>query len=246
MKEGPDIARIAALVADPARSAMLLALMDGRALTATELARVGGITKQTASGHLAKLVDGDVLCVEAQGRHRYFRLAGAHVAALLEALMLFSGDVAPSLRTGPKEPALRKARICYDHLAGEMGVMLFDCAREGGWLSDDLNLSDQGWTKLAGIGVSANDLSPSNCPLCRTCLDWSQRRGRHASNASCATMPVETRMHSMNRVYRRLPFYALTGWQALGIVRRTGSDDSDCLGRKEEKYHAVPPHRRPQ
>ena len=159
MREGPDIARIAALVADPARSAMLLALMDGRALTATELARVGGITKQTASGHLAKLVDGDVLCVEAQGRHRYFRLAGAHVAALLEALMLFSGDVAPSLRAGPKEPALRKARICYDHLAGEMGVMLFDCAREGGWLSDDLNLSDQGWTKLAGIGYP-----PMICP----------------------------------------------------------------------------------
>ena len=107
MREGPDIARIAALVADPARSSMLLALMDGRALTATELSGLAGVTKQTASGHLAKLVDGEVLAVEAQGRHRYFRLAGAHVAALIEALMVFSSDAAPPVRTGPKEPALR-------------------------------------------------------------------------------------------------------------------------------------------
>ncbi|EEZ07384.1 transcriptional regulator, partial [Brucella ceti M490/95/1] len=84
MKESPDITRVAALVADPARGAMLIALMDGRALTASELAGRGGITKQTASSHLAKLVDGEVLVVEAQGRHRYFRLAGPHVAALLE------------------------------------------------------------------------------------------------------------------------------------------------------------------
>ncbi|WP_227493400.1 ArsR/SmtB family transcription factor [Paracoccus kondratievae] len=102
MREGPDIARIAALVADPARSTMLIALMDGRALTATELAGLGGITKQTASSHLAKLVDGEVLMVEAQGRHRYFRLAGPNVASLLEALMVFSSDAAPSLRTGPR------------------------------------------------------------------------------------------------------------------------------------------------
>ncbi|WP_338323043.1 winged helix-turn-helix domain-containing protein [Falsirhodobacter deserti] len=81
MREGPDLARIAALVADPARSTMLLALMDGRALTATELASLAGVTKQTASSHLEKLLDGEVLAAEAQGRHRYFRLAGAHVAA---------------------------------------------------------------------------------------------------------------------------------------------------------------------
>lgn len=188
MREGPDIARIAALVADPARSAMLLALMDGRALTATELAGVGGITKQTASGHLAKLVDGEVLCVEAQGRHRYFRLAGPHVAALLEALMVFSSDAAPPLRTGPKEPALRKARICYDHLAGEMGVMLFDHARKNGWLADDLTLTDHGWAKLAEIAVSQDDLRASNRPLCRTCLDWSQRRHHLAGQVGKAVL----------------------------------------------------------
>lgn len=176
MKEGPDIARIAALVADPARSLMLLALMDGRALTATELATLAGITKQTASSHLARLVGGEVLRVEAQGRHRYFRLSGPHVAALLEALMVFSSDAAPPLRVGPKEPALRKARICYDHLAGEMGVTLYDHMRDAGWLGADLTVTDQGWQHLTRIGAGAEALPRSNRPQCRACLDWSQRR----------------------------------------------------------------------
>ncbi|MFC3060020.1 ArsR/SmtB family transcription factor [Paenirhodobacter populi] len=176
MREGPDIARVAALVADPARSAMLIALMDGRALTATELAGLGGITKQTASSHLAKLVDGEVLTVEAQGRHRYFRLAGLHVASLLEALMVFSSDAAPPLRTGPRDPALRKARICYDHLAGEMGVRLFERMQADHWLADDLTVTERGNDKLAEIGLNLGNLPPSNRPLCRACLDWSQRR----------------------------------------------------------------------
>lgn len=176
MREGPDIARIAALVADPARSMMLLALMDGRALTATELSGLAGITKQTASSHLAKLLDGEVLAVETQGRHRYFRLAGAHVAALLEALMVFSNDAAPPVRTGPREPALQKARICYDHLAGEMGVALHDRALDAGWLSPDFGVTDKGWAKMTEIGLALEGLPRSNRPMCRACLDWSQRR----------------------------------------------------------------------
>lgn len=188
MREGPDIARIAALVADPARSSMLLALMDGRALTATELSGLAGVTKQTASAHLAKLVDGEVLAVEAQGRHRYFRLAGAHVAALIEALMVFTSDAAPPVRTGPKEPALRKARVCYDHLAGEMGVALYDRAREAGWLTDDLGVTDKGWSKFSAIGVTPDDLPRSNRPHCRACLDWSQRRHHLAGMIGKATL----------------------------------------------------------
>ena len=176
MREGPDIARIAALVADPARSAMLLALMDGRALTASELAQLAGITPQTASSHLARLVDGDVLSLEAQGRHRYFRLSGPHVAAMLEALMVFSSDAAPPLRTGPNDPALRKARICYDHLAGEMGVALYDRMQADDWLDRDLAVTDRGWDRLAGIGLAPAQLPRSNRPLCRACLDWSMRR----------------------------------------------------------------------
>ncbi len=188
MREGPDIARIAALVADPARSSMLLALMDGRALTATELSGLAGVTKQTASGHLAKLVDGEVLAVEAQGRHRYFRLAGAHVAALIEALMVFSSDAAPPVRTGPKEPALRKARVCYDHLAGEMGVALYDRARVAGWLTDDLSVTEAGWSRFSAIGVSPESLPRSNRPQCRACLDWSQRRHHLAGLIGKATL----------------------------------------------------------
>lgn len=177
MSEGPEIARIAALVADPARSAMLLALMDGRALTATELTAVAGITKQTASSHLGKLVDGEVLAMEAQGRHRYFRLAGPHVGALLEALMVFSSDAAPPVRTGPKDLALRKARVCYDHLAGEMGVALFDRMQADLWLtSDTLAVTDHGWEQLGQIGIARDHLPTSNRPLCRACLDWSMRR----------------------------------------------------------------------
>jgi hypothetical protein len=155
---------------------MLIALMDGRALTATELAGLGGITRQTASSHLARLVDGEVLVVEAQGRHRYFRLAGPHVASMLEALMVFSSDAAPPLRTGPRDPALRKARICYDHLAGEMGVRLFDRMQADRWLADDLAVTGRGRDKLAEIGLDLETLRPSNRPLCRACLDWSQRR----------------------------------------------------------------------
>lgn len=188
MREGPDIARVAALVADPARSAMLVALMDGRALTATELARLGGITKQTASSHLAKLVDGEVLMVEAQGRHRYFRLAGSHVAGLLEALMVFSSDAVPPLRTGPRDPALRKARVCYDHLAGEMGVRLFERMQEDQWLQDGLTITRRGRDKLSEIGLDLADLPPSNRPLCRSCLDWSQRRQHLAGRAGKAIL----------------------------------------------------------
>ncbi|MFW8594159.1 ArsR/SmtB family transcription factor [Cribrihabitans neustonicus] len=188
MREGPDIARVAALVADPVRSSILLALMDGRALTATELTKVGGVTKQTASSHLAKLVDGEVLTVTAQGRHKFFRLAGPHVAGLLEALMVFSSDAAPPIRTGPKDPALRKARICYDHLAGEMGVRLFDRMQQDGWLTGDLNVTDRGWGKFAGIGLAQEELPASNRPLCRSCLDWSQRRSHLAGRLGKALL----------------------------------------------------------
>lgn len=188
MRNGPDISRIAALVADPARSAMLLALMDGRALTATELAGRGGVTKQTASSHLAKLVDGEVLFVEAQGRHRYFRLAGSHVASLLEALMVFSSDAVPPVRTGPRDPELRKARICYDHLAGEMAVHLFYTMQNDHWLADDLSVTDKGWLKLTELNIDKEYWSASNRVLCRCCLDWSQRRNHLAGRLGKAIL----------------------------------------------------------
>src|SRR6478735_4983580 len=127
MKDGPNIVGIAALIGDHARAEVLTALMADRALTATELAAVAGVTKQTISAHLAKLLDAGLLAVEHQGRHRYFRLADRDVAQLLESLMGVAFRTgAVRLRSSPREPALRKARVCYDHLAGELGVMAYE------------------------------------------------------------------------------------------------------------------------
>src|SRR6267378_2567343 len=120
MKVGPDIAMVAALVGDPARSNMLTALMTGRALTASELAHQAGVTPQTASSHLAKLEAGGLIEPEKQGRHRYYRLTGPDVAGVLEGLAGLAARAGHMrVRTGPKDPALRRARICYDHLAGD-------------------------------------------------------------------------------------------------------------------------------
>jgi DNA-binding transcriptional ArsR family regulator len=127
MKDGPNIARIASLLGDSARAEALTALMTDRALTATELSALAGVTKQTMSAHLSKLLDARLIAVDQQGRHRYFRLADADVAHLLESLMGVAFRTgAVRLLSSPREPALRKARICYDHLAGELGVTAFE------------------------------------------------------------------------------------------------------------------------
>ena len=131
MKAGPDIAMVASLVGDPARSNMLTALMSGRALTASELAQEAGITPQTASSHLAKLEAGGLIEPEKQGRHRYYRLTGPDVAGVLEGLAGLAARAGHMrVRTGPKDPALRRARICYDHLAGDLGVQMLDSMKK--------------------------------------------------------------------------------------------------------------------
>lgn len=180
MKDGPNIARVAALIGDAARAEVLAALMAGQALTATELAGVAGVTKQTISAHLAKLVDAGLVAVAQQGRHRYFRLAGRDVAALLEALMGVAFRTgAVRVRPGPREPALRKARVCYDHLAGDLGVMAFDALLAQRVLrvaAGELQLTRQGsaWFHTHGIDVAA--AAGQRRALCRQCLDWSERR----------------------------------------------------------------------
>src|SRR5271167_997498 len=127
MKVGPDIAMVAALVGDPARSNMLTALMSGRALTATELSQAAGITPQTASSHLSKLEAGGLIEQEKQGRHRYYRLTDPDVAGVLEGLAALAARAGHMrVRTGPKDPELRRARVCYDHLAGDLGVQMLD------------------------------------------------------------------------------------------------------------------------
>lgn len=182
MRDGPNITTIAALVGDPARAQALTLLMAGRALTATELADAAGITRQTISSHLAKLVDAHLLAVEAQGRHRYFRIADAEVAAMLESLMglaFGTGSLPLHLRLGPSAPALRKARVCYDHLAGELGVLVHDrLAAQGafGFGPDGIELTTTGRSLVGKLGIDVASLAGTRRPLCRTCLDWSERR----------------------------------------------------------------------
>ena len=180
MKDGPNIARVAALVGEPARAEILTALLADRALTAGELAGVAGITKQTVSGHLAKLVEAGLLAVEAQGRHRYFRLAGGDVAQLLEALMGVAFRTgALRMVPGPREPALRKARVCYDHLAGELGVLAYDGLVERGSLGhgdDGLFLTNAGADWLGRFGIDPVLAARRRRSFCRPCLDWGERR----------------------------------------------------------------------
>ena len=180
MKEGPDIARIAALIGDPARANMLSALMGGRALTASELAAEAGVTLPTASSHLAKLCDGGLASPRKQGRHKYFSLASDEVARVLEGLMgLAAGHGHLRSRPGPRDPALRKARVCYNHLAGDLGTRMFDSLMARGLIGrggDDLALTPAGRAFVADFGIDLSALDAGKTRLCRECLDWSERR----------------------------------------------------------------------
>jgi DNA-binding transcriptional ArsR family regulator len=180
MKDGPNIVGIAALIGDHARAEVLTALMADRALTATELAAIAGVTKQTISAHLAKLLDAGLVAVESQGRHRYFRLADRDVAQLIESLMGVAFRTgAVRVRTSPREPALRKARVCYDHLAGEMGVRLYEKLLQRGALepgSDGLELTAAGERLCGELEIDTAALAGRKRAFCRACLDWSERR----------------------------------------------------------------------
>ena len=180
-------AEVAALAGDPARAGMLHALMDGRALTASELARAAGITPQTASGHLGRLAVAGLLVVEKQGRHRYHRLASPAVAHMLESIMQVAageGTNRPRLVVGPRDAALRAARTCYDHLAGRLGVALADALVEGGRIelaSDGGMVTDAGIRFFSRIGIDLDSVISGSGRrsvrvLCRPCLDWSERR----------------------------------------------------------------------
>ena len=180
------IARIASLVGEPARAAMLLQLMDGRLLTATELARAGHVSPQTASRHLAQMVEAGLMCVEQRGRHRFHRLASADVAKMLEGMMQIAGELPAQRRVivGPRDDTVRMARLCYDHVAGRLGLAMaesllaeraieFDGEGEGGHVTDRLGDALQRW----GIALdTAPPLARSARPYCRPCLDWSERK----------------------------------------------------------------------
>jgi DNA-binding transcriptional ArsR family regulator len=176
----PSLAEVAALVGSPARANMLTALLDGRALTATELAFAGGVAPQTASGHLAKLTEGRLLSLAKQGRHAYYRLASPMIGRMLESIMAVAADGPP--RYQPRwrgGDALRNARTCYDHLAGRLGVGLADALvdREHVALSEDGGIvTAAGEEFLGGFGIELREAGGTRRVFCRPCLDWSERR----------------------------------------------------------------------
>lgn len=215
MRDGPNITTIAALIGDHARAQALTLLLGGQALTATELADAAGVTRQTISTHLAQLVGAGLLAVTPQGRHRYFRIADADVAQMLETLMGFAAATPASVRTGPRDVALRHARVCYDHLAGTLGVLVHDrLAQHGAFALHDgaMALTAEGAARVAQIGVGATASSGSRRPYCRSCLDWSERRDHLAGGLGAALL---ARFEAMNWA-RRVPASRVLAFSASG------------------------------
>jgi DNA-binding transcriptional ArsR family regulator len=218
-----DIAQAAALIADPTRAAMLRALMSDRPLAAGELARLAGVSAATASFHLAKLLDGNMIAVARQGRHRYYRLAGHEVAAALEALGLISPALpVRSLRQSREAVALSRARTCYDHLAGRAGVGLLDTMLGQGLLAREdepssgrtdhwdpagtrFAVTGAGARTLASFGINVSAVRRSRRHFAGECIDWTQRRG-HLNGALAAA--ITARLFEL-------------GWIARGARRRS-------------------------
>src|SRR5262249_14103800 len=185
--------RVAARVGDPAGANMLTALLSGRALTASELALEAGITPQTASSHLAKLEAGGLVEPEKQGRHRYYRLTDPDVAGVLEGLAGLAARAGHMrVRTGPKDPALRRARICYDHLAGDLGVQMLESMKAQKVVrqkKQEIELTSDGVRFLEkNLQISRDMLSHPRRPVCKACLDWSERRHHLAGTLGAALM----------------------------------------------------------
>lgn len=175
----PRLARVAAMVADPARSRMLAYLLSGAYASASELAKAASVAPPTASGHLRKLLDARFLVCETRGRHRYYRLADAEVAHALEALALVAErDDHDRAWASPERQRLRYARCCYGHMAGQLGVALFGALLAGGRIqacTSGFELSQAGLQWLAALGLHP---SPPNGRrrFAYPCLDWSERR----------------------------------------------------------------------
>lgn len=226
-----DVAAVAALVADRTRAAMLLALLDGRALPACGLAIEGGVKAPTASAHLAKLVAGGLLAVERSGRHAVYRLSSPRVAGLLEALATLAPPAPPgTFREARHGRELRVARSCYDHLAGRLGVAVTEALVRAGALrvrGRAYELTPRGERSLARLGVAVEPARRARRPLARPCLDWSERRPHLAGALGAALL---ARFLQSGWLERRSAGRSLAvterGWRglqsALGVERIRG------------------------
>ncbi|GJG94859.1 helix-turn-helix transcriptional regulator [Cupriavidus pauculus] len=198
MEYAPGISQLAGLLADPGRAAMLWALMDGSARPAGELALIAGLSASSTSGHLARLSEGGLLAVESRGRNRYYRLAAPEIGVAIEALATASlvsqpprVRALPVSRTTP--PALRQARTCYDHLAGELAVGLFDRMWQAGWLAVDgtrVDLTGDGAHAIAGLGVDLDATRRKRRQFACTCPDWSERKPHLGGALGAALLDV--------------------------------------------------------
>jgi DNA-binding transcriptional ArsR family regulator len=229
MSEVLDIAAIAALVGDPARANMLCAMLDGRALTASELAYAAHVSPQTASGHLGKLSAARLIEVAQQGRHRYYRLAGKHVAAMLESISGVAAAAPPRVRPPRIEPGMRAARMCYDHIAGQLGVTLADALlanRHVEFAEDGGIVTPSGEAFFAKLGIDLSAARTSRRVFCRPCLDWSERRPHLAGSVGAA---LARRLMDNRWIARKRDSRALTvtpaGWT--GIERAFGCSLAD-------------------
>jgi len=200
---GRDVAAVAALVAEPARAAIVDALMDGHGHRAGELAARAGVAASTASGHLARLLDGGLVTCTQEGRERRYRLASPAVADAIEALARLAGPLeVHSLRTADRASALRTARTCYDHLAGRLGVGLTDALTERAALvpvDGSFQLTAVGERTLAGIGVDVADARAARRAFARACIDWTERRPHLAGALGAALADALTARHWVER-----------------------------------------------
>lgn len=217
VNDGPDIARIGALIGDPARATMLTALMSGKALTASELAQDAGVTIQTAGSHLSTLDTGGLLRPRKQGRHKYFSLASDDLARVPEGMMrLAAGSGHLGKRTELKDAALCQAHVCYNHLAGDMSTQMFDSliAQERLILEgEELKLTASGATFVKDLQIDLVALRADRAPLCRDCLDWSERRSPLAGSLGRAFL---SRFETLGRT-RRDPKSRIVSFSQNGI-----------------------------
>jgi DNA-binding transcriptional ArsR family regulator len=210
MNVTPGFATIAGLVSEPSRAAMMAVLMDGRAYSATELSIEANVAPSTASSHLARLAASGLLTMVKQGRHRYYRIASPEIASVLEGLMGLATPPGPQVaRPGPTDDGLRYARICYDHLAGEIAVAFLARLQDLDYIhgnSSELSLTGPGEKWFTGIGLNPAACERPRRRLCRGCLDWSERQMHLAGSLGAALFDllVKKRMARIDRGDRRV------------------------------------------
>ena len=221
-----DMAAVAALVGDPARANILSALLDGRGYTAGELAFAAHVSPQTASGHLAKLAQAKLVTFTPAGRHRYYRLAGPHVAAMLESIMAVVAAAPPRCRPPRVPDDMRTARMCYDHLAGRLGVALADTLQARGFVefgTDGGIVTNAGDMFFSELGIDIAAARNGRRAFCRPCIDWSERRPHLAGAVGAALAKHLFDLNWIARV-RDKRVVAITPKGRLALARTFGVD----------------------